>query len=50
MFFRNLINWMLGFILFNLDFKHFQNNRKQPPPWEFTDKRSRNHTTGLMQL
>ena len=50
MFFRNLINWILGFMLLNLDFKYSQSNGKQPPPWEFTDKRSRNHTTGLLQL
>ena len=50
MFFRNLINWILGFMLLNLDFKYSQSNDKQPPPWFFTDKRSRNHTTGLLQL
>ena len=52
MFFRNLTNWILGFMLLNLDFKYSQGNGKQPPPWEFTDKRSPNHTTasGLLQL
>ena len=26
MFFRNLINWILGFMLLNLDFKYSQSN------------------------